>query len=483
MNNQIKCPYCSKSFEPTDAYKHELEEKLLRETQGKHQEEIDKLKREKQELAEAKDKEMEVAKKQIIETARSEAEKKIKQEVQEKMEATQRQADTQAKQNTKLQEQLEEQSKILGEMKNEKNELRLAHEQELEETRKVTAETVRKESEDKIRRELETKITSIQEEAQSREKQNKELQEQLREMLKQLRELKDEKDKLGIEYEKRLLADQDKIKESAKSEAREELDLKIAEKDKRLQDAEKQILELQRKIQQGSQQLQGEVQELQLEALLRNEFPFDEIQEVPKGVNGADAIQVVRTQTGVICGSIIWESKRAKAWKAEWIQKLKDDQRLVKANLAVLASSVLPQTVVSFGMIEGVFVVDMHTAMSVAYLLRQQLINVHSAQVANNNKATKAEFVYNYLISNEFKQRIEVWVEYFKERQEKVNKERIYFNKKWQEEEKSIHKVIENTAGIYGDLQGLIGNALPRINTLELPESAEQLSIQSDNKK
>ncbi|MBU4098596.1 DUF2130 domain-containing protein [Patescibacteria group bacterium] len=473
MNTQIKCPYCSKSFEPTDAYKHELEEKLLREVQEKHQEVVEKLKREKDELALDNKKELEVAKKQVAETVRLEVEKKIKQELQESMEATKQEAEAKTKQNAKLQEQIEEQSKLMGEMKNEKNKLRLAHEQELEETRKKTTETVRKEAENKIRLELENKITSTQEEAQAREKQNKELQEQIRGTLKQMRELKDEKDKLDIEYEKKLLEGQDKIKQAAKREAQEELGLRIAEKDKKLQDAEKQILELQRKIQQGSQQLQGEVQELKLEELLRAEFPFDEIKEVPKGIRGADAIQVVRTQTGVSCGTIVWESKRTQNWQQKYVQKLIEDQRAVKADLAVLVSSVLPQTITGFGMIESIFVVDLQSAMSVAYLLRQQLMKVHSAQVANNNKATKADLVYNYLISNEFKQRIEVWVEYFRDRQEKINKERIYFNKKWQEEEKSIHKVIASTSGIYGDLQGLIGNALPKVGYLELPDPEE----------
>lgn len=474
MNNQIKCPYCNKSFEPTDAYKHELEEKLLLETQEKHREEVEKLKREKQELIATKDKELEDAKKQVAETVRLEVEKKFKRELQEKMEATKQQAETQAKQNTKLQEQLEEQSKLVGEMKNEKDKLRLTHEQELEETRKKTTETVRKESENKIRRELETKITSTQEEAQAREKQNKELQEQALEMLKQMRELKDEKDKQGFEYEKKLLEDQDKIKQTAKREVQEELGLRIAEKDKQLGDALKANEELRRKLEQGSQQLQGEVQELKLEELLRSEFPFDEISEVPKGKGGADTIQVVRTQTGVLCGTIVWESKRTQRWDQKWIQKLIEDQRAVKADLAVLVSNILPEAIVSFGMIDSIFVADLKSAISVAYLLRQQLVKVHSAQVANSNKATKAEVVYNYLISNEFKQRIEVWVEYFRERQEKINKERAYFNKKWQEEEKSIQKVIANTSGIYGDLQGLIGNALPKIGYLELPETTEE---------
>ncbi|MBU1110974.1 DUF2130 domain-containing protein [Patescibacteria group bacterium] len=400
MTTQIKCPHCNKLFEPTEAYKHELEERLLSEAQAKHQKEVEQLKREKQELTQSKEK-------------------------------------------------------------------------EIEEVKRKTAETVRKEAGDKIRRELETRITSTQEEAEAREKQNKELQDQLKDMFKQMRGLKDEKDKLSIEYEKKLLEDQDKIKQAAKEEVREELDMKIAEKDKKLNDALKANEELRRKLEQGSQQLQGEVQELKLEELLKEAFPFDEIKEVPKGVSGADTLQIVRTQTGVACGAILWESKRTKNWSPGWIQKLKEDQRAIKAELAVLVSTALPQSVRSFGMIESVFVTDLSSALNVAHLLRLQLMKVHSAYVANSNKATKAEVVYNYLISNEFTQRIEVWVEYFRNRQEKLNKERVYFNKKWQEEEKNIQKVIANTAGIYGDLQGLIGNALPKVSYLELPDSTD----------
>ncbi|OGM29467.1 hypothetical protein A2630_00530 [Candidatus Woesebacteria bacterium RIFCSPHIGHO2_01_FULL_44_10] len=458
-SNKIKCPKCGESFEPSEAYKHELEESLLKETQAKHQEDIKRLEKEKLDLAES---------------TRLETEKKAKKELETAVEAAKEEAEAKNKQNSKLKEELEEQSQLLADLKEEKSKLRRDHEQELEDVRRQTAEISRKEAEEKIRKELKSQITASNEESKAREDQNKELQDQVKELLKQMRELKDDRDKLGIEYEKKLLEGQDKIKQDAKKEAQDELNLRIAEKDKKLQDAEKQILELQRKIQQGPQNLQGEVQELELQEILSVEFPFDEIKEVPKGVSGADVLQTVKSQTGEVCGTIIWESKRTKTWGSDWIQKLKDDQRMIKADLAILVSTVLPQNVSSIGIIDGVTICELRMAVSIAQLLRQQLMKVHSAQVANDGKATKAEIVYNYLISNEFRQRIEVWVEYFKDRQEKINRERIYFNKKWQEEEKSIQKVITNTAGIYGDLQGLIGNALPKVSYLELPDSTEE---------
>jgi len=43
MTSQIKCPYCEKLFEPSEAFKHELEEKLSKETQTKHKEEIERI--------------------------------------------------------------------------------------------------------------------------------------------------------------------------------------------------------------------------------------------------------------------------------------------------------------------------------------------------------------------------------------------------------------------------------------------------------
>lgn len=401
MTTQIKCPHCNKLFEPTDAYKHEMEETLIKEVELRHKEEIRKL--------------------------------------------------------------IEQQEQLVDKQKEETEELK----------RKI-GEEARKNAIEKVRKEYDSKIQSTKEEAEENAKRNKELQEQTKDLLKQTRELKDSKDKIEIEYEKKLLEEQDKIKQSAKKEAQDELGLRIAEKEKKLNDAEKQILELQRKLQQGSQQLQGEVQELELEKLLAEEFPFDEINEVPKGIHGADALQVVRTQSGVVCGTIIWESKRTKVWKAEWIQKLKDDQRAVKADVAALVTSVMPSGIRTFGMVDSVLVCDLSSAMSIAYLLRQQLLNVHSAHVANHDKATKAEVVYNYLISNEFKQRIEVWVEYFRDRRDQIDKERMYFTKKWEKEEKDVLKIRNSTSGIYGDLQGLIGDAMPKVSSFELPEADEE---------
>lgn len=68
----------------------------------------------------------------------------------------------------------------------------------------------------------------------------------------------------------------------------------------------------------------------------------------------------------------------------------------------------------------------------------------------------------------EFKQRIEGIVEAFVAMQTQVNKERRAMEKQWKEREKQIERVIKNTVGLYGDMQGIVGGKIPEIQMLEL---------------
>ena len=145
------------------------------------------------------------------------------------------------------------------------------------------------------------------------------------------RALEEKERTVELEIARRLDQEASKVRDETARRLSEEYRLKDAEKDKKLQDAIKANEELRRRLQQGSQQTQGEVLELELETLIKNTFPLDHVELVPKGAIGADLIQRVIDKVGHPCGSIVWEAKRTKAWNDGWIQKLKDDQRLVKA--------------------------------------------------------------------------------------------------------------------------------------------------------
>jgi len=48
--------------------------------------------------------------------------------------------------------------------------------------------------------------------------------------------------------------------------------------------------------------------------------------------------------------------------------------------------------------------------------------------------------------------------------------------KHWKQREKEIERVVKNTAGLYGDMQGIIGGQIPTIPALELDgETTKQL--------
>jgi hypothetical protein len=210
----------------------------------------------------------------------------------------------------------------------------------------------------------------------------------------------------------------------------------------------KMVEEYRRKLEQGSQQTQGEVLELQIEETLKREFPGDEIKEVPKGRLGADLVQTVHSRTGEVCGTIVWELKRTKVWNNEWIQKLKNDQREIKAEIAVLISEVLPPDFKVFGLRESIWVGSFPSVIGLASLLRKSLLDLALVKSASVGKKEKMEIMWEYLTSTEFKQRMEAIIEVFTSMREDIEKEKMWFKKKWEKQEGSIRRVIDNTAGM-----------------------------------
>lgn len=292
------------------------------------------------------------------------------------------------------------------------------------------------------------------------------------ELRKEKQKIKEEKDAFELQKERQLDEEREKIEEEASKKATEIQQSKIDQLSKQLLDATKAKDELARKLEQGSQQTQGEVLELELEELLKQEFIHDEIVPVPKGVNGADIIQKVISRSGGNCGQIVWEVKKTKAWSEGWVQKLKDDQRLIKAELAVIVSTVLPDNVRGFTFRDGIWICDTKMAIALASSLRINLEAVAREKAMAVGKNEKVEVLYSYLTGVEFKQRVEAIVEAFTGMQDGLNKEKRAYQKIWAEREKQIQKVISNTAGMYGDLNGLV--ALPQIKMLELEEGEEK---------
>lgn len=347
--------------------------------------------------------------------------------------------------------------------------------QRLEEEKQKITQELKLNLEKKIKEQMELQLRDKVNEVEELRQQNKNLQNQLLELNRLIRQLKAESDQKRLELEKKLAQEQERIRIEEQKRLDEEYKLKLLEKDKKLSDALKLVEEYKRKLQQGSQQLQGEVQELELENILKREFPYDEIKEVPKGVTGADVLQIVKNNYGKVCGTIIWESKRTKNWSDGWITKLKEDQRQVKAEIAVIISQVLPEGVKTFTFKNGVWIGDFFSIAPLALVLRNSLIEIYQVKSSLVGKEEKKEILWNYLTSIEFRQRIEAVYDAYSSLMEDLKKEKDYFRKKWAKQEKNIEKVAENILGIHGDLQGIVGKSLPEIKAMEsLPEPEDK---------
>lgn len=321
-------------------------------------------------------------------------------------------------------------------------------------------------------------LAELQEVLNQRDAKLAEAQKAQADLIRQKRELDDAKRELELTVEKRVQDGLLATREQAKKEAEEGLKLKVMEKEQTIASMQAQIEELKRRAEQGSQQLQGEVQELELEAVLRTKFPRDTIEPVPKGEFGGDALQRVIGPLGQVCGTILWESKRTKNWSDSWLAKLRDDQRTAKADIAIIVSQTLPKDVESFDLVDGIWVTNAKSVFSLAVALRHSLIELASARQALDGQQTKTEMVYQYLTGPRFRHRVEAIVEAFSSMQEDLDREKKAITKQWAKREEQIERVMGATVGMYGDLQAIAGKSFQEIEGLELTALESKNPIQ-----
>jgi hypothetical protein len=285
------------------------------------------------------------------------------------------------------------------------------------------------------------------------------------EFLQKEQQLKTREEEMEINLQRKLqeqrgeLAELIRKQEAEKSQLKDsEHQLLIMEYKKKIEDQNKLVEEMKRKAEQGSMQLQGEVQELILEELLRNTFPFDVISEVGKGVRGADCVQLVRNQFGQECGRIIYESKRTTAFGGDWIEKLKKDMRANGVDVAVIVTQCYPKGMDCFGEKDGVWICSFEEAKAVAYVLRDSIIKLYTSTRSQENKGDKMHLLYDYLTGSEFNEQWKAIREGFMSMRQSILKERDMMERLWKAREKQLEKVLLNAAGIRGSIEGIAGS-------------------------
>jgi hypothetical protein len=324
-----------------------------------------------------------------------------------------------------------------------------------------------------IEKEFESKLSLLEQNNKDNEEKLKQAREQQLSFLKKEQELKNKEAELEIELQRKLQLEREslsteirKIEEQRIAAKETEFQLRLKEMEEKLESQKKLAEEMKRKAEQGSMQSQGEAQELLLEDLLKSAFPFDSVEEVGKGVRGADCIQIVRNKLGQDCGRIIFESKRTKDFSVEWIEKLKSDMRSQGADMAVLVTQAFPKDMEKFGERDGVWICSFSEVKPIIHLLRDALIRIHGVSKNQENKGDKMHLLYDYLVSREFAEQWQAMREGFMNMKLSIQKERDAMEKLWKAREKQLEKVLLNAAHIRGSIEGISGAEVD-LNLLE----------------
>ena len=410
----IKCPDCGNEIDVNDILKHQIEDSLRQEFL-KEKKELEKKQAEKEEALAMKEEEFEAKRK---------------------------------KENELFQERLEKQAK--------------EDKIELEAKLKAKFEEENKESNAAMQKELAEKSEKV-----------KDLLKKEAEIEKLKREVSEATDAAKLAAQKELSFQLNEEKTKIKRAATEENELVVKELKKQLDDQKKLAEEMKRKHEQGSMQLQGEVMELAIEEWLAAQFPLDSIDEIKKGANGADCLQVVNTRTQTNCGTIYYESKRTKAFQPAWIEKFKNDIREKNASIGVLVTEVMPTDMERMGLREGIWICTFEEFKGLCSVLRQSIIQWSQVKQNQENKGDKMGMLYDFLTSNEFKLQMEGIVEGFTQMQTDLLKEKNAMARMWKTREKQIDKVVDNAIGMHASIKGIAGNAIHSIPALELEEELE----------
>ena len=351
---------------------------------------------------------------------------------------------------------LKEQESVKNAIKQAKDEAELSFEKE---------RSAAKFELEKARQAIELDTERLRLENDAAKESEKELRKQLTKLLEELRLANKAKDDAELAAQKKLVEMAKGIREEENQRASEDYNLKIREQEEVINKLREQLTTAKQVAEQGSQQLQGEILELDVEAGLRNNFPYDTISEVKKGERGSDIRQLINEPFHQNCGLILWECKNAKNYQTSWLGKLKDEIVAEKAQVGVLVfdggSDAFEQ------LADNIWMVKPRFAVLLAGLLRDACIKIDMAKRNAQGKDVKSELLYSYLTGGEFSNRIRAIVEAYDEMTKQLDTEKKQSQKRWAAQEKILQKVTSNLYGLGGDLQGITGAdmvALPIID-------------------
>lgn len=165
---------------------------------------------------------------------------------------------------------------------------------------------------------------------------------------------------------------------------------------------------LQKKVKLLEHQLQnktanelGEGGEIDVFEALRDAFQGDRITRIRKGQPGADILHEVLYK-GEVCGRIVVDSKNRQAWQNTFVSKLRQDQVEAEAEQAILATTVFPAGKKEMCIESGVIVISRARVVHIVHVLRQAMVMMHVKGLSMNERTGKMIQLYKLITSESY---------------------------------------------------------------------------------
>ena len=133
-------------------------------------------------------------------------------------------------------------------------------------------------------------------------------------------------------------------------------------------------------------------------------------------------------------------------------------------------------------MYDSIWVTDYKSVKGIATALRQGLIEATRQKAITLGRDSIKDVVYNYVTSKEFSLHIKAVVNAYKQMQQDLEAEKRSMTRIWSKREKQISIILDNVTGMYGSIEGIVGNqkALPEIESLSLETIADEDEVVTD---
>lgn len=218
------------------------------------------------------------------------------------------------------------------------------------------------------------------------------------------------------------------------------------------------VQSLQRRLDQKTAEELGEGAEVDLFEEIKAEYPDDIVTRVPKGTAGADIIHIVR-HNGKECGKIVYDSKNRKAWRDDYVTKLREDQIAAKAEHAILSTCKFPAGTSQLTERDGVIIANPARVVMLAELLRTHLIQTSSLRIAGKERDSKTVALYSYITSERFRQHLASMDSCMDKVLEIDAKEKKDHDNVWNKRGGLIRSAQKSYGNVRADIERIIGTA------------------------